>query len=132
MTKAEYDRAYYLKNKERRMAQHATYRAENKDKLAAYDKAYRESDMSKGASKTALRRSRQAQRTPPCADLKEIEKVFAAARFIHEELGYELPHVDHIVPLHGKTVSGLHIHTNLQLLSAKDNLSKSNSFEELV
>ncbi len=38
-------------------------------------------------------------------------------------------HVDHEIPLKGELVSGLHIESNLQWLSAADNLAKGNSFD---
>ena len=37
-------------------------------------------------------------------------------------------HIDHIVPLQGKKVSGLHCKENWQLIPAFDNLSKGNSY----
>ena len=48
-----------------------------------------------------------------------------AARF--QDLGRDV-HVDHIIPLQGKAVSGLHCAANLQILSAAENLSKHNKF----
>ncbi len=68
------------------------------------------------------------QRTPAWADLKKIEQVFEEKQALALALD-ESFHVDHVIPLRGKLVSGLHVHTNLQILPGKENLRKHNHFE---
>ena len=102
----EMKKQYYLENK-------AEYRARAR---AAYAK-----DPSKAKAKSVLRQVSKIQRTPAWADQDKITEFY---RNCPE--GY---HVDHIVPLRGKNVSGLHVHTNLQYLTAEENLKKSNSWE---
>lgn len=68
------------------------------------------------------------ERMPPWANGKAIRALQAEAKRLTKETG--IPHhVDHVIPLQGRYVSGLHVETNMQILSATDNLRKSNRFE---
>lgn len=72
---------------------------------------------------SAKYRASKLKATPIWADEDAINLVY-----LNCPSGY---HVDHIIPLQGTHVSGLHVHTNLQYLSAKENIQKSNSFSIL-
>ena len=69
---------------------------------------------------TAKYRASKLQRTPAWSEELEIKQVYADC-----PEGY---HVDHIVPLQGELVSGLHVLGNLQYLPGSENSSKSNNF----
>jgi hypothetical protein len=68
------------------------------------------------------------QRTPPWADRAVIKEFYDAAKRKTKQTG-TLHHVDHIIPLKGKNVSGLHVENNLQVIPGAMNISKSNRFE---
>jgi len=65
--------------------------------------------------------------TPVWADLQAIKEIYKKAHKLKKETG-ENWHVDHIVPLKGKIVSGLHVEYNLQILTATENCKKSNRY----
>ena len=75
----------------------------------------------KACAKVAKRRSKKLQATPEWSDLSAIQAFYEACP--------EGRHVDHIVPLQGRRVSGLHVLNNLQYLTATENCSKGNKHE---
>ena len=59
------------------------------------------------------------ERTPAWADHKLMAAIYKRADRLNH-------HVDHIVPLNHPLVCGLHCEANLQILTAVENLAKSN------
>lgn len=105
ISKPENAKKNYIANQKTQSERWKRWRLKNKDKQNA------KSNMEKAA---------KLQRIPPWANLEAIKQFY-----LNRPEGY---HVDHIIPLRGKTVSGLHILENLQYLPAKENLAKSNKF----
>lgn len=115
----EQKRQYYLKNKDKTLQYQKEYRENNRAKDRAWKKAYKE---------------RKAQRTPIWLTEEHklsILQFYLEAERLTKETGIS-HHVDHIVPLRGNTVSGLHVPWNLQILTYLENRKKSNRILENV
>jgi len=102
----------------------------NSEKLAARDAKYAKANPGKINAKTARRHAAKLQRTPPWLTKEqraEIEAIYVLCAERTRVTG--VPHaVDHILPLQGRTVSGLHIAANLQIITASENCRKHNKF----
>lgn len=88
---------------------------------------YYEENKDRFISDTKAARMRRRRAMPLWVNVKEIRKIYYFRAKISRETGI-LHHVDHIVPLGGKDVCGLHVPWNLQVISAIENQKKFNSF----
>ena len=98
------------------------YREANRDKFNDYGREFRKKYPERHCATQAKRRATKFNATPSWADLKRIKEIYADC-----PKGY---HVDHIIPLKGKNVCGLHVEYNLQYLPANENIRKGNRLLE--
>ena len=101
------------------------------DKQKARKKEYRSKNKPLANANASKRRAAQLQRTPAWVsefDLFKIQCMYKIAAML-TRVNNEPWTIDHIVPLQGKLVSGLHVPNNLQFMRARENESKRNKFE---
>lgn len=108
--KSVYRNNWYLNNKDHCLVMSANWAKENAHKKRIY---------------RAKRRAAILNATPSWANTKAIETMYQKAEEFSKISGIKYE-VDHIIPLQGKTVSGLHVHWNLQVIPTAENRSKGN------
>ncbi len=118
---------YRNANKELTSIRNREYRKRNKVKASLYHKQWKQDNKSKVTANHAKRRSMKLNATVSWADNIKIQRKYTQAQ-LKSVLFDEDYHVDHIVPLQGKEVCGLHVEYNLQVIPATENLSKGNTF----
>jgi hypothetical protein len=123
-SKKEYNSEWAKANRDKRNASNRKWRAKNIEREAARNRAYKEANRGAICATQGKRRAAEIQRTPAWAELSDIRELYVFAGKMDGDF-----HVDHIIPLQGKLVSGLHVYDNLQILPALDNCSKGNSYQ---
>ena len=122
----------YAKAAEERKRKAVTRTAEwqkaNPEKVKASAKAARQRRPDREVAKVQRRNAAKLNAVPKWADHAAINRHYENARFLTEVTGH-LHHVDHIVPLRGKTVCGLHVENNLRAIPHFINARKGNKLE---
>ena len=123
----EYHLKYRQEHREETREAHARFNENHPD----YHKEYRSGNRDwadKHSARQAQRRADKLDRTPAWADLDAIELIYQNRPYCTVKGVPAIYHVDHIIPLKGKYVSGLHVAENLQYMYPTLNLQKSNKW----
>ena len=124
----EANKRYYHKNKETRRAKNKDWIKRNaeshKDRQQSYQRKHYAENKEYYYVKSAKAKSRLRKSTPGWADLNKIAEIYRqAAAMSTDEVKYS---VDHIIPLKGKMICGLHVENNLQIMTLEENKRKGN------
>ena len=123
-------RAWALANPEKVIIKNIKHKQKNKDRLYEYNRQWFAKNKDKRAAYEAKRRATLLQRTPKWLtdiDLWIIEQAYHLAQVRTNLFNFQW-HVDHIIPLQGRKVSGLHVPSNLRVIPGSENTKKSNKY----
>lgn len=91
-------------------------------------------EYKKRSGDVAKRRASKSNRTPEWLSkdhLWMLREIYSLRALRQKMTGIKW-HVDHVVPLRGKNVSGLHVPWNLQIIPAVENIIKNNKFDNQI
>jgi hypothetical protein len=124
------------KNKEKMLEAANRYLEKVKDnpdykaKKAAITRSWAKNNPEKVVEMSAKKRCSKLKRMPSWLSVEQKVKIrsfYKVAQMMSTAFSVNY-HVDHIVPLRGKLVSGLHVPWNLRVIKAEENMVKSNKF----
>ena len=123
--------AEYYRNAETRRSQALEYYYANHEQRKKQQLNRQKLRPEIASASAANRRAVKLQRTPVWLtdfDWLKIRCLHSVAAMLTRE-NQEPWHVDHIIPLQGSLVSGLHVPNNMRVLRGTENISKHNKFE---
>jgi len=142
----ESNREWYLSNKEKQGKKSRLWRKENLEAARRISRKHHRGNAAergkqhaewarrnkgKRRATAAKRKAAQLQATPMWADMEKVQAIYKNAAAIQAYTGTPY-HVDHIVPLQGENVCGLHWEGNLQIITATENMRKHNKWDASI
>ena len=117
--------------KQKRLSLASAWKSKNKELVTDYNKLYKSLNRPRMTSIQRKRELGKINRTPNWLtdfDHLKINCIYQVAAMRTRESGVKW-NVDHIIPLQGKIVSGLHVPSNLRIIPASENMRKNNLYE---
>lgn len=114
---------YYRNNLESARKRRAEYRKSHKELQKALEANWRKNNPGKAREKCRRYQAKKLNATPKWLTdehVKELQRIYSNCPKDYE--------VDHVIPIQGKNVSGLHVPWNLQYMLKSVNRSKSNKY----
>jgi hypothetical protein len=116
--------------KQREAAFKKVWAERNRDRLKATARRWYQRNLAHARLKLAISQAFRRQRRVPWANQEVIAAFYAEAALLTRTTG-RIHVVDHIIPLKGRTVSGLHVENNLRIVERFENARKANKWESL-
>ena len=120
------NKAWREANREKNSLRAVEWQKANPARVSARNSRWKAANRPAVNAAEARRRAAKLSAAPSWADLTLMADIYRYAR-IMREAGVDCD-VDHIVPLQGQLVCGLHTHDNLTVILASENRSKGNRF----
>lgn len=127
----EYQRRYCEQHSEKRVQVSKEWYEQHPKARPRIHRKYRINNSATVLARLAKRRAQKKQAVPPWFEKSEVEALYHHCKMKSIQEG-KIYHVDHIIPINNTDVCGLHCLDNLQILTAEENLSKSNKLIDFL
>ena len=124
-----HNKTYYENNKQKIRKYKIGYNIRHREKNNRYSKKYHMRNRAIRSASEAKRRASKLNATPSWLTIEHINQIKMFYKIAQDLRWEDEMHVDHIIPLQGKEVCGMHVPWNLQVIEGRKNCSKGNRLQ---